>query len=69
MFLIFFFFFCFLFQNLKNERYRFKIVINELEKTTTIEYQVALLAFINCVIISAATLQDRIRIRNEFIGE
>ncbi|KAI8123492.1 Inverted formin-2 [Lucilia cuprina] len=56
------------YKNLKNERYRFKIVINELEKTTTIEYQVALLAFINCVIISAATLQDRIRIRNEFIG-
>lgn len=57
------------FQNLKNERYRFKIVINELEKATNIEYQVALLAFINCVIISAASLQDRIRVRNEFIGE
>uniref|UniRef100_A0A1I8NG97 FH2 domain-containing protein n=1 Tax=Musca domestica TaxID=7370 RepID=A0A1I8NG97_MUSDO len=56
------------YKNLKNERYRFKIVINELEKATNIEYQVALLAFINCVIISAATLQDRIRIRNEFIG-
>ncbi|XP_061387067.1 formin-J [Musca vetustissima] len=56
------------YKNLKNERYRFKIVINELEKATNIEYQVALLAFINCVIISAASLQDRIRIRNEFIG-
>lgn len=56
------------FKNLKNERYRFKIVINELENATNIEYQVALLAFINCVIISAANLQDRIRIRNEFIG-
>ncbi|XP_055915666.1 formin-J [Eupeodes corollae] len=56
------------YKNLKNERYRFKIVINELEKATNVEYQVALLAFINCVIISAANLQDRIRIRNEFIG-
>ncbi|XP_075163670.1 FH2 domain-containing protein formin 3 [Haematobia irritans] len=56
------------YKNLKNERYRFKIVINELEKATKSDYQVALLAFINCVIISAASLQDRIRIRNEFIG-
>ncbi|XP_055844463.1 formin-J isoform X2 [Episyrphus balteatus] len=56
------------YKNLKNERYRFKIVINELENATNIEYQVALLAFINCVIISAANLQDRVRIRNEFIG-
>ncbi|XP_053952499.1 formin-J [Anastrepha ludens] len=56
------------YKNLKNERYRFKIVINELEKTSNVEYQVALLAFINCVIISASNLQDRIRIRNEFIG-
>uniref|UniRef100_A0A1B0B954 GBD/FH3 domain-containing protein n=1 Tax=Glossina palpalis gambiensis TaxID=67801 RepID=A0A1B0B954_9MUSC len=57
------------YKNLKCERYRFKIVINELEKATSVEYQVALLAFINCVIISATNLQDRIRIRNELIGE
>lgn len=56
------------YKNLKNERYRFKIVINELEKATSVDYQVALLAFINCVIISATNLQDRIRIRNELIG-
>ncbi|XP_011181994.1 formin-J [Zeugodacus cucurbitae] len=56
------------YKNLKNERYRFKIVINELEKASNVEYQVALLAFINCVIISASNLQDRIRVRNEFIG-
>ncbi|XP_036337297.1 LOW QUALITY PROTEIN: formin-J [Rhagoletis pomonella] len=56
------------YKNLKNERYRFKIVINELEKTSNVEYQAALLAFINCVIISASNLQERIRIRNEFIG-
>ncbi|XP_030386414.1 formin-J [Scaptodrosophila lebanonensis] len=57
------------YKNLKKERYRFKIVINELEQSATqVEYQVALLAFINCVLISAATLQERIRIRNEFIG-
>ncbi|XP_022216703.2 FH2 domain-containing protein 1 isoform X1 [Drosophila obscura] len=61
------------YKNLKKQRYRFKIVINELELASAsssppLDYQAALLAFINCVIISAATLQDRIRIRNEFIG-
>ncbi|KAL5291519.1 FHDC1 family protein [Megaselia abdita] len=56
------------YKNLKNERYRFRIVISELENATTSEYQLALLAFINCVIISASSLQNRIRIRNEFIG-
>lgn len=58
-----------LLQNLKNERYRFKVVVTELDKTTAIDYKVALLAFINCVIISAKSLQDRLRVRNEFIGE
>lgn len=37
-------------------------------KTPT-EYQVALLAFVNCIIISTQCLQDRVRIRNEFIGK
>ena len=45
------------------------IVVIELDKATVVEYQIALLAFINCAICSARTLQDRIRIRNEFIGE
>lgn len=56
-------------QNIKGERYRLNLVIVELDKAPSVEYQIALLAFINCVIISAATLQDRIRMRNEFIGE
>lgn len=56
-------------QNLKKERYRFKVVVTELDKPTAIEYKVALLAFINCVIISAKSLQERLRVRNELIGE
>ncbi|KAH8366251.1 hypothetical protein KR093_010981 [Drosophila rubida] len=60
------------YKNLKKERYRFKIVINELELSSAatappLEYQATLLAFINCVIISEPKLQERIRIRNEFI--
>ncbi|XP_038122305.1 FH2 domain-containing protein 1 isoform X1 [Culex quinquefasciatus] len=56
------------YKNIKGERYRLNLVIVELDKAPSVEYQIALLAFINCVIISAATLQDRIRMRNEFIG-
>uniref|UniRef100_W4VR99 Putative formin 3 n=1 Tax=Corethrella appendiculata TaxID=1370023 RepID=W4VR99_9DIPT len=56
------------YKKIKGERYRLNIVVNELDKTTVVEYQIALLAFINCVIISTPCLQDRIRIRNEFIG-
>ncbi|KAH8398750.1 hypothetical protein KR222_002708 [Zaprionus bogoriensis] len=61
------------YKNLKKERYRFKIVINELEQSSAatpppLDYQATLLAFINCVIISEPKLQERIRVRNEFIA-
>ncbi|XP_055689213.1 inverted formin-2 [Lutzomyia longipalpis] len=56
------------FMNLKKERYRFRIIVLELEKANLAEYQMALLAFVNCLIISAPTLQRRIKVRNEFIG-
>lgn len=57
-------------QNIKKHRYRFKLIVLELDAPNSpIEYQVALLAFINCIIISTQCLQSRVRIRNEFIGE
>ncbi|XP_013793022.2 inverted formin-2-like, partial [Limulus polyphemus] len=52
----------------KNERYRFKLIVEELKNAKNVEYQTALLAFVNCVIISAPSTKKRIRIRNEFIG-
>lgn len=55
-------------QKFKGERYRFKIVVLELEHATMLEYQVAILAFINCLIISTSDLVKRVRIRNELIG-
>lgn len=55
-------------QKLKNARYRLEVVINELDKSHSNDYRVALLSFINCVILSAGCLQDQIRLRNEFIG-
>ncbi|XP_058058441.1 uncharacterized protein LOC131209399 [Anopheles bellator] len=56
------------YKNIKGERYRLNLVVAELDKATAVEYQIALLAFVNCVIISAGSLKDRIRMRNEFIG-
>lgn len=55
---------------MKGARYRLKIVIDELEAPNpTIEYQVALLSFVNCLINATQGLRERIRLRNEFIGK
>ncbi|XP_053615394.1 inverted formin-2 isoform X2 [Plodia interpunctella] len=56
------------YKTLKNERYRLNIVVEELKNASTTDYKTALVAFINCLIISAPRLPDRIRVRNEFIG-
>ena len=56
-------------QERKGERYRLRAVVDELQKATAEDYQTALLAFINCLVISTPVLKDRVRLRNEFIGE
>ncbi|CAG7729172.1 unnamed protein product, partial [Allacma fusca] len=56
------------FKSHTNARYRFKFVVTELQIGPTVEYQTAVLAFINCLILATPDLRDRIRIRSEFIG-
>ncbi|ELT89503.1 hypothetical protein CAPTEDRAFT_33095, partial [Capitella teleta] len=56
------------YKELKHTRYRFKFLVDELKDAETIEYQATLLAFINCIIVYADKLEDRVRIRNDFIG-
>ncbi|XP_066999083.2 uncharacterized protein form3 [Anabrus simplex] len=56
------------YRELKGARYRFQVVISELRNATAVDYQTALVAFINCIIISTPQLKSRIGIRNEFIG-
>ena len=58
-------------QTVKGERYRFRVVVEELraQVETRSDYATALVAFINCIVIATPDLKDRIRIRNEFIGE
>ncbi|XP_050511018.1 formin-J isoform X1 [Diabrotica virgifera virgifera] len=56
------------FKKLKSERYRLSVIVHELDRATAVDYQTALVAFINCLIISTPRLNDRTRLRNEFIG-
>ncbi|EEZ97607.1 inverted formin-2 [Tribolium castaneum] len=56
------------YKKLKGERYRLNVIVQELSRATAVDYQTALVAFINCLIISTPRLTDRIRRRNEFIG-
>ncbi|XP_076275391.1 FH2 domain-containing protein formin 3 isoform X1 [Rhynchophorus ferrugineus] len=56
------------YKKIKGERYRLTFVVQELDRATAVDYQTALVAFINCLIISTPRLVDRIRLRNEFIG-
>ncbi|XP_043277907.1 uncharacterized protein form3 [Venturia canescens] len=57
-----------IYQERKGERYRLRAIVDELQKETAEDYQTALLAFINCLVISTPVLKDRVRLRNEFIG-
>ncbi|XP_064609871.1 inverted formin-2-like [Liolophura sinensis] len=52
----------------KKLRYRFGVILDELNKEESISYRAALLGFINCLIIYSKDIEDRVRIRNEFIG-
>ncbi|XP_022907474.2 formin-F [Onthophagus taurus] len=56
------------YKKLKGERYRLSLIVKELDHATIVDYQTALVAFINCLIISTHRLTDRTRLRNEFIG-
>ncbi|XP_035681246.1 inverted formin-2-like isoform X1 [Branchiostoma floridae] len=52
----------------KGKRHRFCLITDEFKKAETVQYKTTLLGFINCIIISTDELEDRVRIRNEFIG-
>ncbi|KAF5279555.1 hypothetical protein FQR65_LT03377 [Abscondita terminalis] len=56
------------YRKIKGERYRLNVIVKELDHATAVDYQTALVAFVNCLIISTPRLTDRTRLRNEFIG-
>ncbi|CAH1777295.1 unnamed protein product [Owenia fusiformis] len=52
----------------KKTRYRFSLISDELNQAKVTAYKSTLVALINCIIISTDNIEERIRIRNEFIG-
>ena len=54
----------------KSQRYRFSLLVNELRNDSGVtSYLTSVLAFINCLIVSHDSINDRVRIRNELIGK
>jgi hypothetical protein len=53
----------------KKQRYRFSLIMNEMKFAELLTYKATLLALINCIVVGAEELEDRVRLRNEFIGE
>ncbi|OXB73580.1 UNVERIFIED_CONTAM: hypothetical protein H355_005295 [Colinus virginianus] len=55
-------------RNVKNQQYRFSVIMNELSNTDNVPYMVTLLSAINAIILGKEDLRTRTQIRNEFIG-
>ncbi|XP_075471056.1 inverted formin-2 isoform X2 [Ascaphus truei] len=52
----------------KNQQYRFSVIMCELSGTDNVPYMVTLLSFINAIILGTEDLRVRSQLRNEFIG-
>ncbi|XP_069130922.1 inverted formin-2-like isoform X2 [Argopecten irradians] len=52
----------------KKQRYRFSLIVNELRMAELVPYKTTIMGFINCILVATETLDDRISVRNEFIG-
>ncbi|XP_019374033.1 PREDICTED: inverted formin-2-like [Gavialis gangeticus] len=56
------------YKNVKNQQYRFSVIMNELSTTDNVPYMATLLSVINAIILATEDLRVRVQIRNEFIG-
>ncbi|KAE8586855.1 hypothetical protein XENTR_v10021783 [Xenopus tropicalis] len=52
----------------KNQQYRFSVIMNELSTSDNVPYMVTLLSAINAIIFGTEELRKRVQLRNEFIG-
>uniref|UniRef100_A0A8C0EHR0 Inverted formin 2 n=1 Tax=Bubo bubo TaxID=30461 RepID=A0A8C0EHR0_BUBBB len=57
------------YKSVKNQQYRFSVIMNELSNTDNVPYMVTLLSAINAIILGKEELRTRTQIRNEFIGK
>ncbi|XP_075048590.1 inverted formin-2 isoform X2 [Mixophyes fleayi] len=56
------------YKTVKNQQYRFSVIMNELSTTDNVPYMVTLLSVINAIIFGTEELRLRAQLRNEFIG-
>lgn len=49
-------------------QYRFSVVVQELRKADTSEYQACIIALINCIVSTPESIKERMSLRNEFVG-
>ncbi|XP_012943896.1 protein diaphanous homolog 2, partial [Aplysia californica] len=56
------------YKSMKQMRYRFSLIINELRTCEMTPYKTTLMAFINCILCASGELHERNKIRNEFVG-
>ncbi|XP_042332220.1 inverted formin-2 isoform X2 [Sceloporus undulatus] len=56
------------YKSVKNQQYRFSVIMNELSATDNVPYMITLLSAINAVILGTEELRTRTQLRNEFIG-
>ncbi|XP_028397641.1 inverted formin-2-like isoform X1 [Dendronephthya gigantea] len=56
------------YKSTKGQRYRFSVIVNELKNAESSSYKATCLAFVNSIIIASDQFDERVRIRNEFIG-
>ena len=50
------------YKTFQSERYRFKLIVDELREAKSTEYQTVLLAFVNCLIISTPQLKVKYKL-------
>ncbi|XP_029586186.1 inverted formin-2 isoform X3 [Salmo trutta] len=56
------------YKGVKTQLYRFSVIMNELQATDNVPYMVTLLSVINAIIFGTDDLQQRDKMRKEFIG-
>ncbi|XP_053399778.1 inverted formin-2-like isoform X2 [Mercenaria mercenaria] len=52
----------------KKHRYKFSVIVHELRTAEIVPYKTTLIAFINCILVATEDLEERVRLRNQFVG-
>jgi len=63
------FYCCLILQVAKKHRYKFSVIVHELRTAELVGYKTILIALINCILVATDDLEERVRLRNQFIGE